>query len=99
MKIRGVAKRGTLEFNGLRFSTTPAMYELSADEAAMLQTLHGDRLVLELLEPEPTPTVAMTVMDEASEEPAQESEPGRPQRPRRSVAEEEAEPVERGQEQ
>ena len=57
MQVRGVTKRGTLEFNGLRFSTVPAMYEMTADELAALQTLHGDRLSLEPLGPlaEPAP--------------------------------------------
>ena len=57
MQVRGVTKRGSLEFNGLRFSTTPAVYEMTADELAVLQTLHGDRLSLEPLGApvEPTP--------------------------------------------
>ncbi len=53
MKFRGVTRRGKLDFNGLRFSSTPAIYELTSDEAAVLQNLHGDRVTLEFLEAEP----------------------------------------------
>ena len=78
MQVRGVTKRGSLEFNGLRFSTTPAMYEMTADELAVLQTLHGDRLSLEPLGP-----LA------AAPEPA---EAERPPLRRRRVAESEEDP-------
>ena len=53
MKFRGVTRRGKLDFNGLRFSMTPAIYELTSDEAAVLQALHGDRVTLEFLEGDP----------------------------------------------
>ena len=76
MKFRGVAKRGTLEFNGLRFTIRPALYEMTAEEAMTLRLLHGDRLSLEPLDPEPLA------------------------RHRRSPeAEQEAEPIELGQDQ
>ena len=67
----GVTKRGSLEFNGLRFSTTPAMYEMSADELAVLQTLHGDRLSLEPLGPlaEPAPRRRRAVEPDADTDP------------------------------
>ena len=95
MKIRGVAKRGTLEFNGLRFSTTPAMYELTSDEAAVLQNLHGDRLTLEYLEP-PQPG------EEPVPGPTETDEPEQPPGRRRGVGVEmladppEDEPIELG---
>ena len=54
MRFRGVAKRGTLEFNGLRFTARPAVYEMTAEEAMTLRLLHGDRLSLEPLDPEPS---------------------------------------------
>ena len=54
MQYRGVARRGTLVFGGVSFGPVPAIYEMSADEVSVLQELYGDRVSLELLEPEPS---------------------------------------------
>ena len=56
MQYRGVTKRGTLVFGGVSFGPVPAIYEMSADEVSVLQELYGDRVSLELLEPEPEPS-------------------------------------------
>ena len=40
-------------FGGVSFGAIPAIYEMSADEVSVLQELYGDRVSLELLEPEP----------------------------------------------
>ena len=53
MQYRIVARRGTLVFGGVSFSTRPAIYEMSAEEVSVIQSLYGDRLLLELVEPEP----------------------------------------------
>ena len=53
MQYRAVTRRGTLVFGAVEFTTTPRLYELSPEEAAILQKLYGQRLVLELLEPQP----------------------------------------------
>ena len=41
-------------FGGVSFGPVPAIYEMSADEVSVLQESYGDRVSLELLEPEPS---------------------------------------------
>ena len=83
MQYRGVARRGTLVFGGVSFSTTPAIYEMSANEVSVLQSLYGDRLSLEALEPDLPEgnrglgrrrVAAADVAAESEEEEAQEEE-------------------------
>ena len=64
MRYRGVTKRGTLVFGGVSFSTRPAIYEMSAEEVSVIHSLYGDRLLLELVEPE-----AVVQEPEAADEP------------------------------
>ena len=52
MQYRGVTRRGTLVFGGVKFSTQPRLYQMTAEEASVLQSLYGDRLTLEALEPD-----------------------------------------------
>ena len=61
MQFRGVSKRGSLVFGGLNFTTTPRIYEMTADEAAIIQDLYGDRVSLEPLEHEVEPTTSQAV--------------------------------------
>ena len=61
MQFRGVSKRGSLVFGGLTFTTTPRIYEMTADEAAIIQDLYGDRVSLEPLEQEVEPTTSPRV--------------------------------------
>ena len=81
MQYRIVARRGTLVFGGVSFSTRPAIYEMSAEEVSVIQSLYGDRLLMELVEPE-----------QEDLEPEQEAgepdhvESGRPRSRRRSAA-------------
>ena len=52
MRYRGIARRGTLAFGGVRFDSTPKVYEITSEEVAVLQAHYADRVALELLEPE-----------------------------------------------
>ena len=77
MQYRGVARRGTLVFGGVSFGPIPAIYEMSADEVSVLQELYGDRVSLELLEPEPSGRSRERrrgAAAEGAEEPEQEPE-------------------------
>ena len=92
MRYRGVTKRGTLVFGGVSFSTRPAIYEMSAEEVSVIHSLYGDRLLLELVEPEAVVQEPEAADDGEAEEPEQEAgepdhvESGRPRSRRRSAA-------------
>ena len=84
MQYRIVARRGTLVFGGVSFSTRPAIYEMSAEEVSVIHSLYGDRLLMELLEPE-----AVVQEPQATEQEAGEPDrvgSGRPRSRRRSAA-------------
>ena len=64
-------------FGGVSFGPIPAIYEMSADEVSVLQELYGDRVSLELLEPEPSGRPRERrrgAVAEGAEEPEQEQE-------------------------
>ena len=100
MQYRIVARRGTLVFGGVSFSTRPAIYEMSAEEVSVIHSLYGDRLLLELVEPEAVVQESQAAADDGEPEepepehlePEQEAgepdrvESGRPRIRRRSAA-------------
>ncbi len=85
MRYRGIARRGTLVFGGVSFSTPPAIYQMSSEEASILQTLYGDQVSLELLEPEPMSGAQTALKDESERE--------RPRRTRRAPADDDSEAI------
>lgn len=69
MQFRGVSRRGSLVFGGIAFTTTPRLYEMTPDEAAVIQGLYGDRISLEPLEREAVEPQAETMpLDEEGAE-------------------------------
>ena len=99
MQYRIVARRGTLVFGGVSFSTRPAIYEMSAEEVSVIQSLYGDRLLMELVEPEAVVQEPEAADGPEADEPEQEDlepeqeagepdhvESGRPRSRRRSAA-------------
>ena len=87
MRYRGVARRGTLVFGGVSFDSRPKVYEITSEEVAILQSHYGDRVALELLEPE----VAVAEPEPDPEEPNTE-ESGRRRSRRRDQVESDPSP-------